>query len=285
MHSQTILLRFDGSHLRIFSRLADVLRRSAVKAGLAVLLALLFAPHGAAAQTFGVTGDWVAIEPDQLSAFSFTSDSVQMGAGYTSGIMPSFHGGDQVNLSRTESVGGSFARGTAAINGQNFSPVWFHGAMAFNADPFTAPPGDDPRSAKLHTTFTMSAHLQGYDNASYSGTPLFDVTLTGHGVLYALYQVVRDGDQWLYVGGPHASAEFRLQRVPNYTVTDLGTDTFQNSQAFGVNSSGQVAGQLWTLDPGDTLRADAALWTPGTFQDLGTVPPRSLAAALGINDP
>ncbi len=37
MHSQTILFRFVGSDLGILSRLADDLRRSAVKAGLAVL--------------------------------------------------------------------------------------------------------------------------------------------------------------------------------------------------------------------------------------------------------
>jgi probable HAF family extracellular repeat protein len=66
----------------------------------------------------------------------------------------------------------------------------------------------------------------------------------------------------------------------NYTVTDLGTLGGNESYAYGINNSGQIAGYAQTI--GNT-NYHAFLYSNGSMQDLGTLG-GSYSRAYGIND-
>ena len=67
---------------------------------------------------------------------------------------------------------------------------------------------------------------------------------------------------------------------PQYTVTVLGGLGGTSSQAYGINASGQVAGQSYLTGDGSY---HAVRWTGTTPTDLGTLG-GSLSASFGIND-
>src|SRR5690349_12610164 len=64
-----------------------------------------------------------------------------------------------------------------------------------------------------------------------------------------------------------------------YTITDLGTLGGNDSFAYGVNASGQVAGSSFKNGSFD----HAFLYSGGTMHDLGVLPGTNTSSAASIN--
>jgi probable HAF family extracellular repeat protein len=76
--------------------------------------------------------------------------------------------------------------------------------------------------------------------------------------------------------------EHKRERLPHYTVTDLGTLGGTYSYAFGMNNAGKVAGGAATASQVGGLAQTAFLWSRGQMQNLGTLGGQNSSAG-GVN--
>jgi probable HAF family extracellular repeat protein len=89
------------------------------------------------------------------------------------------------------------------------------------------------------------------------------------------------GYYWTYGGYVH-SAEHAFVSSPGGAITDLGSiggGPHTNSEAYGINSSGQVTGYSTAADG----TQHAFLWQNGVLEDLGTIAPY-YTCGISIND-
>jgi len=101
--------------------------------------------------------------------------------------------GTAFNPSTTLTVAGWDA-GNATLDGQTYDPMYFRGALDFDAVPLTVPdmpPGqsgpDSEGLSRVLTTFAFTGTLSGYADASLTGTPLFTTQLMGSGLVAAAF--------------------------------------------------------------------------------------------------
>jgi probable HAF family extracellular repeat protein len=77
--------------------------------------------------------------------------------------------------------------------------------------------------------------------------------------------------------GPVSGQPVSAQQL---SITDLGTLGGNHSEAFDINSRGQIVGSSTTAEG----RSHAFLWENGEMVDLGTLPGGILSQAFGINE-
>ena len=70
-----------------------------------------------------------------------------------------------------------------------------------------------------------------------------------------------------------------------YQITDLGViGGAANSQGTAINTSGEVTGRLFWLDPQNQDHVHAFLWQSGHVTDLGTLPGLPDSTSGGLNN-
>jgi hypothetical protein len=72
--------------------------------------------------------------------------------------------------------------GRATVGGVDYGSVWLQGRFEISAVPFLVPVTVPDPSVTFTTSFTATGHIAGYGTLPSPGlTPLFDITLIGHG--------------------------------------------------------------------------------------------------------
>jgi hypothetical protein len=167
----------------------------------------------------------------RISADAYTSLTYQINFGETTVI----HGGSSPEYS---CCGSFHPTHNVMINGVLYPSVWLSGGVNFIGAPFVAPSAPEGTYRSFETTFMMTGQLQGYSEYRFlygqnGGVPLFDVELTGTGIVRTgPYRVVSDG---------HGGFDWNQRGGDSFTFTDSSMNPTPEPATLLLFASGLVA--------------------------------------------